>query len=100
MIVPNCLQPPGKAGRLRGDYNAPPGRNYQAGRFTASGVREARTGGVQLFTPGAGRLPARTDDDYAAEALRDLGGCAQEAGDLPLARRRWERSAELAQRAG
>lgn len=40
------------------------------------------------------------DDDLASEALRHLGGTAQDAGDLPLARQRWERSAELAQRAG
>jgi hypothetical protein len=42
----------------------------------------------------------RADDDYAAEALRHLGGSAQAAGDLPLARQRWQQSAELAQRAG
>jgi tetratricopeptide (TPR) repeat protein len=40
------------------------------------------------------------DDDLASEALRHLGGAAQEAGDLPLARQQWERSAELAERAG
>jgi hypothetical protein len=40
------------------------------------------------------------DDDIASEALRHLGGAALDAGDLPLARQRWERSAELAQRAG
>jgi tetratricopeptide (TPR) repeat protein len=40
------------------------------------------------------------DDDFAAEALRHLGGQAQDAGDPGLARQQWERSAELAQRAG
>ncbi len=40
------------------------------------------------------------DDDYAAEALRHLGGCALEEGDLALARQRFERSTELAERAG
>lgn len=40
------------------------------------------------------------DDDIASEALRHLGGAAHDAGDLPLARERWEQSAERAQRAG
>jgi tetratricopeptide (TPR) repeat protein len=56
-------------------------------------AREMFTRALELCRPGA-------DDDFAAEALRHLGGCALEAGDLALARQRWERSAELAQRAG
>jgi tetratricopeptide (TPR) repeat protein len=56
-------------------------------------AQELFTRALELCRPGA-------DDDFAAEALRHLGGCALEAGDLALARQRWERSAELAQRAG
>ncbi len=40
------------------------------------------------------------DDDVASEALRHLGGLARAAGDQQLGRQQWERSAELAQRAG
>jgi tetratricopeptide (TPR) repeat protein len=43
----------------------------------------------------------QTGDDYlAGEALRHLGDHDEEAGDLELARLRWERSAELWARAG
>lgn len=54
----------------------------------------------QLFTRALAACRPGADDDLAAEALRHLGGCAEAAGDLTLARQRWERSAELAQRAG
>src|SRR6202012_2538854 len=48
-----------------------------------------------LFTQALAACRPGADDDYAAEALRHLGGCAQAAGDLTLARERWERSAPL-----
>jgi tetratricopeptide (TPR) repeat protein len=54
----------------------------------------------ELFTAALAYCRPEADDDFAAEALRHLGGCALAAGDLALARQRWERSAELAQRAG
>lgn len=54
----------------------------------------------QLFTRALAACRSVADDDYPAEALRHLGGCAQAAGDLELARQRWERSAELAQGSG
>lgn len=53
-----------------------------------------------LFTQALAACRPGADDDYAAEALRHLGGCAQAAGDLTLARERWERSAALAGQAG
>jgi hypothetical protein len=53
-----------------------------------------------LFTQALTACRPGADDDYAAEALRHLGGSAQAAGDSRLARQRWERSAELAQQAG
>jgi hypothetical protein len=54
----------------------------------------------ELFTQALAACRPAADDDFASEALRHLGGSAQAAGDLRLARERWERSAELAQRAG
>jgi hypothetical protein len=59
-----------------------------------------RTRGEALFSRSLAACRPVADDDIAAEALRHLGGIAQEAGDLPVARQRWERSAELAQQAG
>jgi hypothetical protein len=56
--------------------------------------------GEELFSQALARCEPGRDDDIASEALRHLGGVAQDAGDLPLARERWERSAELAERAG
>jgi hypothetical protein len=53
-----------------------------------------------LFTQSLSACRPGADDDVASEALRHLGGSAQAAGDLRLARERWERSAGLAQRAG
>ena len=53
-----------------------------------------------LFTRALAACRPGPDDDVASEALRHLGGTAQAAGDRPLARQRWERSAGLAQRAG
>jgi hypothetical protein len=53
-----------------------------------------------LFTRALAACRPGADDDYAAEALRHLGGCAQAAGDLTLTRDRWERSAALAEQAG
>lgn len=53
-----------------------------------------------LFTRALAACRPGADDDYAAEALRHLGGCAQAAGDLTLTREHWERSAALAQQAG
>jgi hypothetical protein len=53
-----------------------------------------------LFSRALAACRPGADDDIASEALRHLGGGAQDAGDLPLARQQWERSAELAQRAG
>jgi tetratricopeptide (TPR) repeat protein len=55
---------------------------------------------LELFNQALEHCRPGADDDFAAEALRHLGGCALEAGDLALARQHWERSAELAQRAG
>jgi hypothetical protein len=54
----------------------------------------------ELFTRALAACRPGADDDYAAEALRHLGGCAQAAGDLKLTREYWERSAALAEQAG
>ena len=53
-----------------------------------------------LFTRALAACRPGADDDFAAEALRHLGGSAEAAGDADTARRQWERSAELAQHAG
>ena len=53
-----------------------------------------------LFTRALAACRPGADDDFAAEALRHLGGSALAAGDLETARQQWERSAELAQHAG
>jgi tetratricopeptide (TPR) repeat protein len=91
-----------RAGRLTAA--APGGRRTARAAFYAGLIADNLRGepdraGV-LFAQALAACQPGEDDDYAAEALRHLGGCAQEAGDLPLARQRWERSAELAQRAG
>jgi tetratricopeptide (TPR) repeat protein len=56
-------------------------------------AREYFTEALRLSRPGA-------DDAVAAEALRHLGGQAEEAGRLAEAREQWERSAALAERGG
>jgi hypothetical protein len=66
----------------------------------ADNLRDESGRAEELFTVALHTCRPGADDDYAAEALRHLGGCAEAAGDVPLARQRWERSAELAERAG
>ena len=81
--------------------------NPDAKRFSPAGLGGG-TGRMLLvvedpdgsFTRALAACRPGSDDDYAAEALRHLGGCAQAAGDLTLARERWERSAALAGQAG
>ena len=91
-----------RAGRLAAA--APdPGRAARAA-FYAGLVAENLCGepasAEALFTRALSSCQPGADDDVAAEVLRHLGGSAQAAGDPELARRRWERSAELAQQAG
>jgi len=66
----------------------------------ADNLRGEQDRAEELFTQALAACRPGADDDFASEALRHLGGCAQAAGDLRLARQRWERSAELAQQAG
>jgi hypothetical protein len=83
---------------------APGGRRTARAAFCAGLIADNLRAGPDragpLFAQSLAACRPGADDDYAAEALRHLGGCAQEAGDLTLARQHWERSAELAQRAG
>jgi hypothetical protein len=83
---------------------APGGRHAARAAFYAGLIADNLCGepgrAEALFTQALTACRPGPDDDFASEALRHLGGCAQAAGDLPLARQRWERSAELAQRAG
>jgi hypothetical protein len=91
-----------RAGRLA--EAAPGGRRTARASFYAGLIADNLRGepdrAEPLFAQALAACQPGADDDYAAEALRHLGGCAQEAGELPLARQRWERSAELAQCAG
>jgi hypothetical protein len=86
------------------DPAAPARRRAARAAFYAGLVADNLCGEAEraeaLFSESLTWCRPRADDDYAAEALRHLGGSAQAAGDLPLARQRWEQSAELAQRAG
>jgi hypothetical protein len=86
------------------DPAAPARRQAARAAFYAGLVADNLCGEAEraeaLFTESLTWCRPRADDDYAAEALRHLGGSARTAGDLPLARQRWQRSAELAQRAG
>jgi hypothetical protein len=66
----------------------------------ADNLRGEQGRAEELFTQALTACRPGHDDDFASEALRHLGGSAQAAGDLQLARQRWERSAELAQQAG
>jgi hypothetical protein len=66
----------------------------------ADNLRGEHARGEALFFQSLAACEPGDDDDYASEALRHLGGVAQDNGDLALARERWERSTELAQRAG
>jgi tetratricopeptide (TPR) repeat protein len=91
-----------RAGRLTAA--APDRRRAARAAFYAGVIADNLRGepdrAEELFTQALAACRPAADDDFASEALRHLGGCAQAAGDLPLARQRWERSAELAQRAG
>jgi hypothetical protein len=53
-----------------------------------------------LYAEGLAAAEAHGDDPLAAEALRHLGGHARREGDHAEARRLWERSTRLRQRAG
>jgi hypothetical protein len=83
---------------------APDGRRAARATFYAGLVADNLCGepgrAEALFTEALAACRPDRDDDFASEALRHLGGSAQAAGDLALARQRWESSAELAQRAG
>jgi hypothetical protein len=91
-----------RAGRLAA--TAPDGRRAARAAFYAGLVADNLRGepdrAEALFTEALSACRPGADDDFAAEALRHLGGSAEAAGDAGLARKRWERSAELAQRAG
>jgi hypothetical protein len=91
-----------RAGRLAAA--APDGRRAARAAFYAGLVADNLCGepgrAEALFGQALAACRPGPDDDFASEALRHLGGSAQAAGDLPLARQRWEHSAELAQRAG
>jgi tetratricopeptide (TPR) repeat protein len=91
-----------RAGRLAAA--APSSRGTARATFYAGLIADNLRGEPDragaLFAAALAACEPGADDDYAAEALRHLGGCAREAGDLRLARQHWERSAELAQRAG
>jgi hypothetical protein len=92
----------GRAARLAA--TAPDRRRTARAAFYAGLIADNLRGepdrAQELFTRALAACRPGADDDFAAEALRHLGGCAQAAGDLPLARQQWERSAELAQRSG
>jgi tetratricopeptide (TPR) repeat protein len=83
---------------------APGGRRAARAAFYAGLVADNLRGepdrAGELFGQALAACRPGADDDYAAEALRHLGGQAQDTGDLGLARSHWERSAGLAQRAG
>jgi hypothetical protein len=86
------------------DPAAPARRRAARAAFYAGLVADNLCGETEraevLFAESLAWCRPHADDDYAAEALRHLGGSAQAAGDLSLARQRWQQSAELAQRAG
>lgn len=83
---------------------APDARRMARATFYAGLVADNLRGeprrAEELFTRALAACRPDADDDYAAEALRHLGGCAQAAGDLKLTREQWERSAALAEQAG
>jgi len=54
-----------------------------------------RAGAPRWFTRALDAAERAADDYLAGEALRHLGDHDEEAGNLPQARARWERSAEL-----
>ena len=91
-----------RAGRLAA--TAPDGRRAARAAFYAGLVADNLCGepdqAEELFTQALHACRPDADDDFAAEALRHLGGSAEAAGDMRLARTRWQRSAALAQRAG
>ncbi len=91
-----------RAGRLTAA--APDSRRAARAVFYAGLIADNLRGepgrAEELFTQALALCRPGADDDFASEALRHLGGTAQAAGDLQLARRQWERSAELAQQAG
>jgi hypothetical protein len=91
-----------RAGRLTA--TAPDSRRAARAAFYAGLIADNLRGepgrAEELFTQALAACRPGADDDFASEALRHLGGTAQAAGDLQLARQRWERSAELAQQAG
>jgi tetratricopeptide (TPR) repeat protein len=91
-----------RAGQLT--ETAPDARRLARATFYAGLVADNLRGeprrAEELFTRALAACRPGSDDDYAAEALRHLGGCAQAAGDLKLTREQWERSAELAGRSG
>lgn len=91
-----------RAGRLvaaaPGDRQAARAQFYAG--LVADNLRGEPDRAAELFGRVLEACRPGADDDYAAEALRHLGGQAQDAGDLGLARSHWERSAGLAQRAG
>ncbi len=91
-----------RAGRLAA--TAPDGRRAARAAFYAGLVADNLCGephrAEALFTGALSACRPGADDDFAAEALRHLGGSAEAAGDAGLARKRWASSAELAQRAG
>jgi tetratricopeptide (TPR) repeat protein len=91
-----------RAGQLT--QTAPDARRMARATFYAGLVADNLRGeprrAEELFTRALAACRPAADDDYAAEALRHLGGCAQAAGDLKLAREQWERSAALAEQAG
>lgn len=91
-----------RAGRLAA--TAPDRRRAARAAFYAGLIADNLCGepgsGEALFNQALSACRPRADDDIASEALRHLGGSAQAAGDLHLARQRWERSATLAQQVG